>query len=111
MAISLRVLRWTSYQRPVSDCFTIPISNTQRPSATSVDVERAFSKGTLTVSKYRHSLSYASTMAAIVLSAWLQVGGIVVEKDVIDVLEEKARRRKVAKEAAGTSQEDGIVIE
>ncbi|KLO05277.1 hypothetical protein SCHPADRAFT_839611, partial [Schizopora paradoxa] len=66
----------------------------------------AFSKGSLTVSKHRHSLSDKSTRAAIVLSSWLQVPSIVVEKDVIKVLEEKARRLK----AGGKSSEDSIEI-
>ncbi len=63
-------------------------------SATSVDVERAFSRGSLTVSKHRHSLSDQSTRAAIILSSWVQVPGVVVEMDVIEVLEEKCRRPK-----------------
>ncbi len=65
-----------------------------------------FSKGSLTVSKHRHSLSDKSTRAAIVLSSWLQVGGIVVDKDIIEVFEEKARRPK----ASGASQGESIEI-
>ena len=38
--------------------------------ATSTDVERAFSHGGLTVSKMRHSLSDESMQAASVLGAW-----------------------------------------
>lgn len=74
--------------------------------ATSVDVERAFSKGSLTVSKHRHSLSDKSTRAAIVLSSWLQVPGVVVQKDVIEVLEQKASWLN-----AGASEEDSIEID
>lgn len=75
--------------------------------ATSVDVERAFSKGSLTVSKHRHSLSDKSTQAAIVLSSWLQIGGIVIDKDVIEVFEEKARRPK----AGGAYVGDAIEVD
>lgn len=75
--------------------------------ATSVDVEHAFSKGSLTVSKHRHSLSDKSTRAAIILSSWLQVPGVVIEKDVIEVLEAKARRPKTG----GTSQVDSIDVD
>ncbi len=84
-----------------------PSDNCRFTLATSVDVERAFSKGSLTVSKHRHSLSDKSTRAAIVLSSWLQVGGIVVDKDIIEVFEEKARRPK----GTGASQGDSIEIE
>ncbi|KLO05129.1 hypothetical protein SCHPADRAFT_802371, partial [Schizopora paradoxa] len=38
--------------------------------ATSVDVERAFSRGSLTVSKHRHALSDQSTRASVVLRSW-----------------------------------------
>ncbi len=48
-----------------------------------------------------------STRAAIVLSSWLQVGGIVVDKDIIEVFEEKARRPK----ATGASQGESIQID
>lgn len=79
-------------------------------------MERAFSKGSLTVSKHRHSLSDKSTRAAIVLSSWAQVEGVVVEKDVIEVYEEKARRLLAKVKGKGTpsegaSPEDSIEID
>ena len=45
--------------------------------ATSTDVERAFSHGGPTVSKMRHSLSDESTRAASVLGAWCDLPGAV----------------------------------
>ncbi len=78
-----------------------------------MDVERAFSRGSLTVSKYRHSLSDKSTRAAIVLSSWMQVKGVVVEKDVIQAFEDKARRLNAssAASAEGTSPVDSINVD
>ncbi len=60
------------------------------------------------MSKHRHSLSDKSTRAAIVLSSWLQVEGIVIDKDVIEVFEDKARQLKVG---GGDSQADSIQID
>lgn len=45
--------------------------------ATSTDVERAFSRGGLTVSKLRHSLSDESTRCSSVLGAWTEVPDLV----------------------------------
>lgn len=60
--------------------------------ATSVDVERAFSQGTLTVSKYRHSLSDNATRASIVLSAWSKLPGVLLADEVIKMFERKSFR-------------------
>lgn len=75
--------------------------------ATSVDVERAFSRGSLTVSKHRHSLSDRSTRAAIIMSSWTQIPGVVIESDVLEALQEKAGR--LAK--GGTSEIDVIEVD
>lgn len=58
----------------------------------SVDVERAFSQGTLTVSKYRHSLSDNATRASVVLNAWSKIPGVIIEGDMIRMFEEKSLR-------------------
>lgn len=76
--------------------------------ATSVDVERAFSRGSLTVSKYRHALSDESTRAAVVLRAWSEVPGIVIDKDIQRLFEEKCRRSKTN---VATTSTDAIVID
>ena len=58
--------------------------------ATSTDVERAFSRGRLTVSRMRHSLSDASTRAATVLSSWMAVPGLMPESEILQVFHAKA---------------------
>jgi len=60
--------------------------------ATSTDVERAFSRGRLTVSRLRHSLSDESTRAATVLSSWIEMPGLLPEADILRVLHAKASR-------------------
>lgn len=67
--------------------------------ATSVDVERAFSRGGLTVSKRRHALSDESTRASIVLGSWASVEGLVPTEKVLQVLREKGKRSKATKTA------------
>ena len=62
--------------------------------ATSVDVERGFSRGGLTVSKLRHNLSDESTRAATVLNAWMKVPGLVSKTDMIAHFESKKSRTK-----------------
>ncbi|RPD67915.1 hypothetical protein L226DRAFT_428613, partial [Lentinus tigrinus ALCF2SS1-7] len=55
------------------------------PSATSVDAERAFSRGGLTVSKLHCNLSDESTCAATVFSSWMKISGLVPESDIIQM--------------------------
>ena len=62
--------------------------------ATSVDIERSFSRGRLTVSKLRHNLSGESTCAATVLSAWLKVPGLVPQEKIVARFRDKAKRKK-----------------
>ena len=52
--------------------------------AASTDVERAFSRGRLTVSRLRHSLSDESTRAATVLSSWANISGLIPEEEIIE---------------------------
>ncbi len=52
------------------------------PSATSVDVERVFSKGRLLLSHVQNGLSVQSTRALLCLGAWNKVG-LVKDEDVI----------------------------
>ncbi len=60
--------------------------------ATSVDVEHAFSHGSLTVSKHHHALSDESTRAAVVLWAWSEVPGIVVQEDILKLFDKKCHQ-------------------
>ena len=62
--------------------------------ATSTDVECAFSRGGLTVSKMRHSLSDESTRAASVLGAWCDLPGAVPRDEVVAVFKDKGKRPK-----------------
>jgi hypothetical protein len=52
--------------------------------AASTDVERAFSRGRLTVSRLRHSLSNEATRAATVLSSWSTISGLIPENEIIE---------------------------
>jgi hypothetical protein len=52
------------------------------PTATSVDVERVFSKGGLVLSHIRNALSVQSTRALLCLGAWSRMG-FVKDKDIL----------------------------
>ncbi|TFK79534.1 hypothetical protein K466DRAFT_474560, partial [Polyporus arcularius HHB13444] len=54
--------------------------------ATSVDAERAFSHGRLTVSRLRRSLADESVCANTVLGSWARINDLIPEKEVIDFL-------------------------
>jgi len=62
--------------------------------ATSTDVERAFSRGGLTVSKMRHSLSDESTRAAAVIGSWCDVPGAIPREDIMETFKDKSKRGK-----------------
>ena len=55
------------------------------PTATSVDVERVFSKGRLVLSHVRNGLSVQSTRALLCLGAWSRMG-LVKDKDVMEAV-------------------------
>ena len=57
--------------------------------STSVDTERAFSRGALTVTHLRHSLSEPSTRAAIVTGNWASIDGLVPHSNIIAMLNSK----------------------
>jgi hypothetical protein len=59
--------------------------------ATSTDVERAFSGGRLTVSRMRHSLSSESTRASTVLGSWVKVDGLLPEQELLKAFRNQAR--------------------
>lgn len=65
--------------------------------ATSTDVERAFLRGGLTVSKMQHSLSDESTRAATVLSSWCNFPIAIPRDEIISVFRDKSRRPKGGK--------------
>jgi hypothetical protein len=71
-------------------------------SATSTDVERAFSRGGLTVSKMRHSLSDESVRAATVLGSWCSIPDAIPRDKLITVFRDKAKRPR-GKESVASS--------
>jgi hypothetical protein len=74
-------------------CFMHYIQYTNKPLlASSTDVERAFSKGRLNVSRLRHSLSDETTRAATVLGSWADVAGLVLEEDLVANIKNKRFR-------------------
>ncbi len=78
--------------------------------ATSVDAERSFSRGGLTVSKLRCNLSDESTHAATVLSAWMSIPGLVPEAKIVQTFADKASRAK-AGASAGSTGDNAITVE
>lgn len=60
--------------------------------ASSCDVERAFSKGGLTISKYRHALTDDSTRASVLLDSWSQIPNLISEAEIIKIFKDKSRR-------------------
>jgi hypothetical protein len=81
--------------------------------ATSTDVERAFSKGGLTVSKMRHSLSDESTRAACVLGSWCDFPGAVPRDDIMTAFKDKSKwdkSREMGLDGAENLDRDRIMI-
>ncbi|KAJ3532885.1 hypothetical protein NM688_g7357 [Phlebia brevispora] len=64
--------------------------------AASVDVERAFSRGGLTVSKRRHGLSDKSVRAATILGSWVSVEGLIPEEELLERFRNKSKRPRLA---------------
>ena len=60
--------------------------------ASSVDVERAFSRGALTVTHRRHCLSDTSTRNSIVLGGWLKDTDLVPRQKLIEFFRKKSSR-------------------
>ena len=72
--------------------------------ASSTDVERAFSNGGLTVSKFRHALSDESTRAQSVLSSWFELPGAIPHKEIIEKFKEKSKHLKKKQKVVGSSE-------
>jgi hypothetical protein len=95
------------------DYFTAP--------ASSVDIERAFSRGRLTVTHLRHQLGTDSFKALMLLSSWINEG-VVTDEQLTAALEEsmarsgdgadsKKRKRAEAAEADSTAKRASIQID
>ena len=76
--------------------------------ATSVEAEHAFSRGRLTVSRLRHSLSDASVRASTLLGSWASIPALVPETDVVNLIRDLSDRRRAAK---GKARENDEVID
>jgi hypothetical protein len=74
--------------------------------ATSTDVEWAFSRGGLTVSKMRHSLSGESTRAASVFGSWCDLPGAVPHDEIMAAFKDKGKWPKNNNAMAAVSSED-----
>jgi len=83
--IRLSLVTWYVLDRSLSN-----LNNVLTPSsAASTDVERAFSKGRLNVSRLRHSLSDESTRAATVLGSWAEIPGLVRDDELVKHIKDK----------------------
>ncbi|PIL32937.1 hypothetical protein GSI_05055 [Ganoderma sinense ZZ0214-1] len=80
--------------------------------ATSMDAERAFLRGRLTVSRLRHSLSDQSVRASTVLGSWARYSELVPEADAIELLrrKEKGKGKVVPDSDKAPSNESAGVI-
>jgi hypothetical protein len=95
--VDIHWLQWQKISCPSPVCTNLKYSIIcliTRYAATSTDVERAFSRGGLTVSKMRHSLSDESTRAASVLGAWCDLSGAIPRDEILEVFRDKGKRPK-----------------
>ncbi|KIP02039.1 hypothetical protein PHLGIDRAFT_79700 [Phlebiopsis gigantea 11061_1 CR5-6] len=79
--------------------------------ASSVDVERAFSRGGLTVLKCRHALSDESVRAATILGSWASVKGLIPEADILEVFRNKSKRTKKVEGGLYMDEDDATTPE
>jgi hypothetical protein len=82
-----------SIGRPESRLAQMAIDYLSAP-ASSVDAERAFSRGALTVTHRRHSLSNLSTRNSIVLGAWLKDTTLVPKNELVEFFRNKSSRER-----------------
>ena len=77
--------------------------------ATSTEVECAFSRGGLTVSKHRHNLLDESTHAATVLSSWANIEGLIPEANIVKMFRDKSKRKEVVNICSALSSDVSII--
>ena len=91
--------------------FKFPILIESLLVASSCDVERGFSRGGLTVSKLRHTLSDEATRAATVLHSWHEIPGLIPESEIIQIFKDKSRRPKQPSSSQVEEEdEDAIMV-
>ena len=78
--------------------------------ATSTDVERAFSRGGLTISKLQHSLSDKSARAATVLGSWSNLEGAILKASIIDRFKDKSKCLKKKQKVTEPEESDSEII-
>ena len=77
--------------------------------ATSTEVELAFSRGGLTVSKHQHNLSDESTHAVTVLGLWANIEGLIPEANIVKMFRDKSKRRDVVNSGSALWSDVSIV--
>ena len=80
-------------------------------SASSCDVERAFSCGRLNVTKLRHALSEDSTRAATVLHAWSEFPELILSMKIICIFQDKAKQLGTQKRNGQMSQDSAMDVD
>lgn len=78
--------------------------------ATSTNVEHAFSRGGLTVSKMRHSLSDESIHTASVLGAWCDLPGAIARDKIITVFRDKNKWPKGNNSSIAVLETPDVVV-
>jgi hypothetical protein len=78
--------------------------------ASSTDVERAFSKGGLTISKFRHSLSDESARSSSVLGSWTELDGAIPKDLILQLFKDKGKRPKKKKKVDELEDTDFIMV-
>ncbi|PPQ84242.1 hypothetical protein CVT26_013048 [Gymnopilus dilepis] len=78
--------------------------------ASSCDVERAFSRGGLNVSKLRHALSDESTRASTVVNSWSEFPELIPAAKIVELFQDKQSRLGKQKQPANKSTDDEVVI-
>jgi hypothetical protein len=91
--------------RPESRLARMAIDFISAP-ASSADVERAFSRGALTVTHRRHALSDTSTRNAIVVGTWLKDTNIVPKDALIEHFQNKSSRLAMPSSDSGEMDVD-----
>lgn len=95
--------------RPDSRLAQMAIDYLSSP-ATSVEVERAFSRGALTVTHRRHALSDTSTRNSIVLGAWLKDTTFVPKDELIELFRNKSSRLTMSSgDSVEADESDGSI--
>ena len=91
--------------RPESRLAQMAIDYLSAP-ASSVDAERAFSRGALTVTHRCHALSDTSTRNSIVLGAWLKDTTLVPKNKLVEFFQKKSSRERVTTSSSDSADGD-----